>query len=324
MEILKIDGRHGEGGGQILRTSMSLAAIVGQSICMTNIRSKRATGGLQPQHLAACRAVAEVSQGSLSGAEKDSQALVFHPKKIAGGHYSFDIGTAGTTILVAQTIIPILLHAAEPSIVHIRGGTHLPHSPSYDYFDNVFLPAIRRFGANLEAKMLQPGYYPAGGGSIEISIKPSQLTGNMHWEQNDLSHAIIRLSKLPKERHIGRREAEVLSQHAVKDISIIDEQAISPANALTLWCGFRGACHLGERGKLAEKVAEELWMAFQSENAQVDCHLADQLLLYACLAQGPTTYTTSLLTSHLETNADIIRRFLDRQLTLSGSYIQID
>jgi RNA 3'-terminal phosphate cyclase (ATP) len=324
MSIIEIDGSYGEGGGQVLRTSMSLAAILGESIRICNIRSKRQSRGLQPQHLMACKAAAEVSNGLLEGSEKNSSELFFVPSKITGGNYTFDIGTAGTTILVAQTLIPILLYAAKPSIVRIIGGTHLPQSPSYDYFEHVFLPAIKRFGAEVNAQMIQPGYYPAGGGMIELKISPSKLIGNSDWKVPDTMHALIRSSKLREEKNIGEREASILLEHGVQDIRLINENALSPANALTLWSGFRGACILGEKGKLAEKVAEELWNNFKNETGEVDAHLADQLLIYACLAKKKTSYSAAHHTFHLETNADIIRHFLKKKVSFMGKSVHIE
>lgn len=302
---------------------MSLAAILGFSIRIINIRSKRHPSGLQPQHLMACRAAAAVSNGLLEGGIKNSHELFFIPSKITGGNYTFDIGTAGTTILVAQTLIPILLHAAKPSIVRIIGGTHLPKSPSYDYFDQVFLPAIRCFGAGVSAKMIQPGYYPVGGGVVELRISPSTLSGNCDWKGDDTLHAIIRSSKLREERKIGQREASFLFQRGVQDIRLIDENALSQANSLTLWRGYRGACNLGERGKLAEKVTEELWNSFENETAEVDGHLADQLLIYASLSIGKSSYRTAHHSSHLKTNGDIIRQFLKKNITFAGETVSI-
>lgn len=324
MKTIEIDGSYGEGGGQVLRTSMALSAILGRTLKITNIRQNRAKPGLQPQHLMACLAASRISNGYIKGAEKDSSELFYHPGKIEGGTYTFDIRTAGTTILVAQTLIPILLHASTPSLVSIYGGTHLPKSPSYDYLAKVFIPAIKLFGANVNVRLLRTGYFPAGGGAIEVEITPSRLFGNSTWIKEDTAHGIIRLSKLNPQRMIGEREAGVLQEASVLDIQVIYENAFSAANSLTLWQGFRGACSLGQRDKTAEEVAREVCLKFGMETHDVDRHLADQLLLYGALAQGATQYGTSETSSHLTTNAYIIRRFVDRDIHIKNNRILVE
>lgn len=319
---IHLDGSFGEGGGQIIRTAMSLSALTQQSISIDNIRSKRKKSGLQPQHLAACLAVQTICNGTLE-AELNSQSLMFHPGKVVAGNYEFDIGTAGSVILVAQTIIPVLLMQSQPSIVRIIGGTHVLKSPSYDYFAKVFLPAIKKFDAQVSARMIKSGYYPVGGGVIEVEIIPSVLKGVTNWQENFFEpQALINLSKL--DQRIALREAQVLQQYGINQINFFEEEAFSPGNSVFIWRGYNGSYVVGEKGKLAEIVAQEAIDFFQHQNANVDSHLADQLLIYACLAKGSSHYTTSEITEHLITNKAVLEQFISRRIVLANNKISVE
>ena len=319
--MIEIDGSYGEGGGQMVRTALSLSAITGKPMRIGRIRAKRPNPGLQPQHLMACKAVRSICRGALEGAEPGSGSLSFEPGPIVGGRYDFDIGTAGSVTLVAQAVIPILLKASKRSSVRIRGGTHVMKSPGYDYFENVFLPAISRFGAKVSARMLRPGYYPKGGGEIEVEVEPSGLRGCVQWDPDDSVKVLIRLSGLPE--HIAVREKKVFVQNGIEDIRVRQDEALSVGNAVTAWRGGRGAYVLGEKGKRAEAVSQEAYDAIMSERWDVDLHLADQLLIYAALASGSSGYRTSAITEHLKTNADIISRFVGRRIEATDNNVRI-
>lgn len=215
--------------------------------------------------------------------------------------------------LVAQTLLPILLCALKESELRIIGGTHVLKSPGYDYFERVFLPAIRCFGAQAEAKLVKPGYYPAGGGRIDVTVKPSALAGCASWPKDESVQALIRLSGLPA--GIAVREKKVFVQNGISEVRVRENEALSPGNAVTCWKGFRGAYVPGERGKRAEAVAQEALDALNAEKNSVDLHLADQLLVYAALAEGRTAYETSRITGHFRTNAHVISGFLDRDIS---------
>jgi len=320
--MIDIDGSHGEGGGQVIRTSMTLSAITGKAVAISNIRANRPNPGLQAQHLTACKAVRNVCRGTLSHAEVGSTELSFEPGPIVGGKYEFDIGTAGSVTLVAQTLLPILLRAAKESELRIIGGTHVMKSPGYDYFERVFVPAIARFGVEVGCRMIRPGYYPRGGGEIEVTVKPCVLRGCTSWPQNDDTEVLIRLSGLPV--LIAIREKKIFVQNKIEDVRTRQDEALSLGNALTAWRGFRGAYVLGEKGKRAETVAQEALDALSAEKKDVDLHLADQLLLYAALAEGKTSYSTSTVSEHLKTNAYIISKFLDRKVALDAGTITVD
>lgn len=316
--MVTIDGSYGEGGGQIIRTSLALSAITQNPVTINNIRANRSKPGLIAQHLTACKAVSQISQGTLKHADLHSTHLTFIPGDIQHGQYHFDVGTAGSVVLVAQTIIPILLYASKPSHVTIIGGTHVIKSPGYDYFSQVFLPAIAQFGAKVSAKAVRTGYYPKGGGKIEVNIQPSQLLGCCLWPEDKNTHAIIRLGNLPE--HIAEREATVLKEHGINDINIIKQSTYSAGNPITIWQGFSGSYALGERGKRAEHVAQEAIDQFNT-SVEVDKYLADQLLLYAALAKNGSRYQTSEITSHLRTNLYIIQQFLDREFQIKDNVV---
>lgn len=319
--MIIIDGSEGEGGGQVIRTALSLSAITGKPLEITNIRAKRSNPGLQMQHLTAAKAVRNVCRGTLEGAEQGSSRLVFKPGKIIGGRYDFNIGTAGSVTLVAQTILPILMFADKTSEVSIIGGTHVLKSPGYDYFEHIFVPAIHAMAVQAESKMIKPGYYPKGGGEIRISISPSMPKPVQAWETGGQTKAIIRIANLPLS--IAIREKKVLLNNKIEEVYIREDQALSPGNAVTLLNGLRGAYVPGERGKRAEDVSQEAVTELGKETWDVDRHLADQLLLYAALAQGETSFRTSEITEHFKTNAGVIMKFLDRKIQYSDGNVRI-
>jgi len=320
--MIEIDGAYGEGGGQIIRTALTLSAITQRPVNIKNIRAGRPNPGLQPQHLTACKAVRNVCRGTLGHCEVGSTELSFEPGPIVGGKYDFDIGTAGSATLVAQTLIPILLYASKESELRITGGTHVMKSPGYDYFERVFVPAIRLFGAAVECRMLKTGYYPRGGGIIEVKVKPSKLHGCTAFPEEEKAQVIIRLAGLPM--GIAIREKKIFVQNGIEAIFVRQDDALSIGNAVTAWKGFRGSYALGEKGKRAEAVAQEALEQLNSEKGNVDCHLADQLLLYAALAEGKTGYAASHASAHLGTNAYIISKFLERRIKTEDGKIEVD
>jgi RNA 3'-terminal phosphate cyclase (ATP) len=305
----------------MLRTALTLSSITQKPFRIFNIRANRPNPGLQPQHLMACKAVRNISRGTLSGAEVGSRELAFEPGPIIGGKYEFDIGTAGSVTLVAQTIIPILLRASKESEVRIIGGTHVMKSPGYDYFEKVFLPAAGCFGAPIESKLVKPGYFPKGGGIIDLKVAPVQLHGCTIFPQEDVVQVIIRLSGL--DDIIAIREKKIFVQNGIEKVYLRRNEALSVGNAVTAWKGMHGAYVLGEKGKRAEAVAKEALDQLNAEKDQVDLHLADQLLVYAALAEGPTRYGTSSISEHLKTNAYVISKFLDRRIDIKGNTIEV-
>ncbi len=312
--IIEIDGSEGEAGGQVIRTALTLSAITKKPVRIFNIRAKRPKPGLQAQHLTAVKAVRNICRGTIEGAELLSKELTFTPGEIIGGRYEFNIGTAGSVVLVAQTLLPILLFAEKKSELIITGGTHVIKSPSYDYFEKIFLRAIKIMGVMVESKIIRTGYYPRGGGQIEIVIEPSKLIGISGLPNEMEIHTIIRISNIPLS--VAIREKKVFVQNNINDVKIIEENALDAGNALLVWCGLNGVYALGEKGKRAEIVAQEAVDQLKKENNNVDKYLADQLLIYAVLADGQTTFRTSEITEHFKTNVNVISKFINRKITL--------
>lgn len=322
--MIEIDGSYGESGGQIVRTALSLSAITKKPIHILNIRANRPNPGLAAQHLTAARAVRSICRGTLSHCEIGSTEFTFEPGEIFGGKYEFNIGTAGSVVLVAQTILPILLFASKPGTVRITGGTHVMKSPSYDYFEKVFFPAISLFGAQAQSSIIRSGYYPKGGGEIELNTSPSELRGNEIWPREEQTRAIIRISGLPE--LIAMREKKIFVQNGIENAKIFRENG-EPGNAILAWSGFFGSYALGEKGKRAEAVAQECLDGLLEEKnsgSEVDRHLADQLLLYASLAKGKSRFKSMEITNHAKTNAYVISKIIGRKISVRENEIEVE
>lgn len=318
--MILIDGAFGEGGGQILRTSLSLSVITGKTVSIHSIRAGRAKPGLLRQHLACVEAARAVSGARVTGARLGSLELEFHPDAIRGGEFRFEIGSAGSTMLVLQTVLPMLLRAKESSSVTIEGGTHNPMAPPFEFVARRFLPLLSRMGAQVELTLLRPGFYPVGGGAIHATIRPGALT-RLDLEASGsrtIVGATAFVANLPLS--IAERELAVVKAKFALDPRACRVEAIrsapSPGNALSIDVDagshvevFTG---LGERGKSAEKVALEVVeevRRYLQRGAPVSEHLADQLLLPLALAGGGS-FVTSAPSDHATTNAAVIARFL--------------
>jgi RNA 3'-phosphate cyclase len=328
--MIAIDGSYGEGGGQVLRTSLSISALLGCELRLGNIRAGRAKPGLAPQHLASVRAAATVCSASVRGDEIGSQELEFRPGVVRGGRWRFAVGTAGAATLVLQTVLPALLFADEPSHVDIQGGTNVPWSPAQEYVAHVFLPALSQMGAQVAFECLMPGFYPRGGGRIEARVTPvARALRPLDWrargQLRSLSAWSVAEARLPA--HIVRRQMEA-AREALGSAGLRTHEARpeshSPGTALTIAASFErgmaGFGALGARGKRAEDVGREAGeeaARFLARRASVDRHLADQLLLYAALAGGETRFVTEEVTEHLRTNAWVIQQFLDVEIAIN-------
>ncbi len=318
--MLHLDGSYGEGGGQILRTSLSLSALLGVPVRIERIRAGRAKAGLRPQHLTAVKALAQVTGAEVTGAELGSQELTFRPRAPKAGHYLFDVaektGSAGSVTLIAQALLPPLLKAAGRSTLIIRGGTHVPWSPPAHYLTQVFLPALGLMGATVKMTLERWGWYPRGGGEVRLEITPAPALSGVEWRRApaaSLFQAITAAARLPE--HVIRRQAERLKVRLGEDFPVVQVQAsgLDPGSLVFLWGPQAGFDALGARGKPAEKVADEVADAFlhyQKSKAAVDRHLADQMVLYLAQARGPSRLTTEEVTSHLLTNVWVIEQFL--------------
>ncbi|MGC8779647.1 MAG: RNA 3'-terminal phosphate cyclase [Anaerolineae bacterium] len=320
--MIEIDGSLGEGGGQVLRTSLALSILTGRPLLITRIRAGRAKPGLQPQHLAAVRAAAQICAGQTEGAFINSQTLTFAPGSVRPGDYRFEIGTAGATSLVIQTIWLPLAFAAAASTVTVTGGTHVPWSPCYHYLEWQWVPFLRRIGLDGALQLELAGFYPQGGGIVRAQIAPAGAISPLRLTERGALKGIRGLSLVANldmniaERQRDRALRRLAGRHNRIEIELADVWANNKGTALILLAEFHhsAACYsaLGAPGKRAEQVADEACLQlekFLAGTGAVDEHLADQLLLPLAFADGPSEYRTARVTDHLTTNAAIIRLF---------------
>lgn len=317
--MITLDGSMGEGGGQVLRTALSLSLVTGQPFVLDRIRAGRQKPGLARQHLTCVLAAAEVGDANVEGAELGSQRLAFKPRGLRAGDYAFAIGTAGSTTLVLQTLLPALLYANAPSTLRLSGGTHNPLAPPFDFLAKCFAPALRAMGVSVDLQLVRHGFAPAGGGAIACTTAPGkpQPIEFLQREAMGLPRARVLLAKL--DPSIGERELRVvrrqLDLHA-EQVHIENVDSHGPGNMVLLEFPNRFVTEVigvpGERGTSAERVAEDACKAAQrylASDAPVGEHLADQLLLPMAMAGGGV-FRTLEPTLHARTNAAVIERFL--------------
>jgi RNA 3'-terminal phosphate cyclase (ATP) len=327
MSPIHIDGSEGEGGGQMLRSSLSLAACTGQPFHISNIRANRDKPGLMRQHLTAVKAAAEICGASVRGAELGSRALTFHPGAVRAGAYSFAIGTAGSCTLVLQTVLPPLLLVSGESRVRITGGTHNRGSPPFDFLQRSFLPLVARMGPRVDLELARFGFYPRGGGEIQARIAPTGQLGSLELMTRGAfvgGMAEAYVAGLPA--HIARRELDIVGRTLAWDAAKLHLRALSndlgPGNALTITVEHEQVTEVftgfGEKGMRAEEVASGAARevaAYLSSAAPVGEHLADQLLVPMVLGRGGA-FVTGAATSHLRSNAAVVERFTGRRVHL--------
>lgn len=319
--MIHIDGSTGEGGGQILRSALALSMVTARPFCIENIRSGRQKPGLLRQHLTAVNAAAAVSNAQVSGAELGSSTIKFVPGPVNGGEYSFAIGSAGSTTLVLQTILPALMIASSPSVVMIEGGTHNTHAPSVDFLCKSFLPIIERMGPRVRVEIERHGFYPAGGGRIRVEIDPvMKLTPVSIMERGEVVAHTATASVAGLSPDIAKRELAVVAKNLGwdQDSLFIDQLAdsVGPGNVLSIEIQSEHVTEVftgfGERGRSAERVAKSTVAQvhdYLHKGAPVWSHLADQLMLPFAMA-GAGEFCTCALTPHSETNASVIEQFL--------------
>ncbi|HVG30057.1 MAG TPA: RNA 3'-terminal phosphate cyclase [Pyrinomonadaceae bacterium] len=336
--MIEIDGSYGEGGGQIIRTSLALSLVTGKAFRVGRVRARRDPPGLKRQHLTAVNAAAEVGRAKAEGARVGSQHFSFEPGEVAAGDYRFRIGTAGSTTLVLQTVLPPLMIASAPSLVTLEGGTHNVHAPPFDFLAKAFLPLVRRTGPKVEIDLVRYGFYPPGGGKLTVLIEP---TGERRRLDIPTRGEIRRKSaralcvKLPPS--VGERELAVVRERLGWDGDELQvetsDNAFSPGNVLTLEMESDHLTELftgvGERGVRAEVIAGRAVAEVESylaHGAPVGEHLADQLLIPLALAGGGS-FVTGQPSPHTTTNIEIIKMFLDVEITteqVSGRQWKID
>lgn len=337
--MILLDGAIGEGGGQVLRTALTLSILTRKSFCIQNIRAGRKQPGLLAQHLRAVDAAAAISRASVQGARLGSLEITFEPGEIRSGRYRFDIGTAGSTSLVLQTVLLPLSSAGSASSVILTGGTHTAWAPAYPYIETVWMPFMSGIGLDADLALDRAGFYPEGGGRISATIRPlkeSLRTFNA-LERGKLKRifGISAVANLSDEIAIRQKRQAVqrlleYSEHIQIKLARLSAQGrgtvvflaaeFESVNPQIPWVGC-GYTALGAPGKRAERVADEAVDAlihFMDSNAAVDEYLADQMLLPLSQANGESRYSTARLTQHLITGVDVLSLFLNIKITISG------
>lgn len=322
--MLYIDGSYGEGGGQILRTAVSLSVLTNTPITVDHIRSNRSNPGLRPQHQIGLSVMKELSSAETKGLTIGSSKIEFIPHHLKPGSYEFDIGTAGSMVLVFQTILLGMLQTSQPVHVKLCGGSDVKWSPSWDYFQHVFLPVIQQMGVSVSARLFKRGYYPKGGGEAELSIAPiKNELSPIVFESFHPKHVygLIHLAHLPD--HIAKRMKHTVMKKAVPNDIVANIQtetveSLSSGVGLTLWTeedgGKFGSLSLGEKGIPAEKVGEravDSIIADISSGATIDLWLSDQILPYLVLASERSLFRVRKLTGHCQTNMWVVKRFFE-------------
>ena len=345
MDAVVIDGSHGEGGGQIVRTALALSAVTGQALVIENIRAGRPNPGLAAQHLTAVRAAAAIAGAEVTGDALGSRILRFAPGAAPkAGSYVFDVaaaregGSAGAATLVLQTVLPPLAFARGPSQVVVRGGTHVPWSPPFDYAREVWLAALARLGISATLDLAAWGWYPAGGGEIRLTVAgrrqgsaEAALRPLDARERGPLGAVSGRAVAANLPAHIAQRMADrargLLTAAGIESaIEPVRVRALSPGAGLFLVAAYEplgaGFGALGEPGKPAEEVAEEavaLLLAHRDSGAALDRHLGDQLVLPLALADGRSVFTVERVTRHLTTTAWVVERFARARVAIAGA-----
>jgi RNA 3'-phosphate cyclase len=335
--MIEIDGSLGEGGGAVLRTALALSAVSRRRIQIQNIRAKRPNPGLAPQHLRGVEALVKLTGGRVEGAELRSQKLTFEPGEIRGGRFRVDIGTAGSTTLILQILMPAAAFARRPLEVEITGGTDNPFAPPIDYLVNITLPTLRRMGYRGEVERVRRGHYPRGGGIIRARVRPAEKLKALELIEpgkivtiRGISHAV----RLPapiatRQAHAAKREllkagytAEVKSESYERG----RDPHLGPGTGITLWAetengAIIGSSSLGKRGKPAEQVGREAAQSLVKQlrtGRAVDRWLTDQLVPYLALADGVSEITSAELTSHALTNFELVEKILGVNFEVQG------
>src|ERR1700730_12478892 len=320
--MLTIDGSFGEGGGQILRTALALSLVTGKPFLIENIRAGRKNPGLLRQHLTAVNAASEISRAEVTGAAIGSRELTFAPASVVAGDYAFAVGTAGSTTLVLQTVLPALLIANGKTSVILEGGTHNPFAPPFDFLEKAFLPLVNRMGPRVKAELERPGFYPAGGGRMNVSIEPSAELNRLGIPARGevlARRAKAVVANLPIS--IAERELKLIARKMswprewMKAESI--ERSPGPGNVVTIELECEHVTEVftgfGERSLRSEAVAEKAVQQarrYIGSEAAAGEYLADQLLVPMAMAGGGS-FTTLPLSRHATTNIEVIGKFLD-------------
>ena len=351
--MIEIDGNYREGGGQILRTGLSLSCLFQKPFRIFNIRKGRQKPGLMPQHLTCVRAAQLISNAEVKGDKQGSTELIFFPGEIKSGDYVFDIGTAGSTSLVLQTLIPAIVFSSTQFLrgkkwqtegkgdgesfsqgktsITLTGGTHVPFSPSYHYLAEVFVPMLKLLGILMHLSIHSYGFYPKGGGKVSAEIFPAIATKPLRaLERGEIVRlkgysAVGNLPLSIAERQKNALAEKIYPQRYLLDIELLNVPAHGQGTFAFLASesehSIAGFTALGARGKKAEAVGEEAAMEFldyYSTGAALDLHMADQIVLYLSMCEEESVFTTSRITEHLMTNLWVMQQFHGYRYAVEG------
>lgn len=332
--MIRIDGSYGEGGGQILRTALGLSCLFGKTFRIENIRRGRKQPGLMPQHLAAVRAAQLLSGASVSGDNPGSLDLTFSPGPVKGGEIRIDIGTAGSTLLVLQTLLPALAFSGQRASVILTGGTHVPFSPSYHYVAGVLLPVLKGLGIDVNLSIDTYGFYPKGGGKIRAEVAPLKTVRALQSVERGRMRRLTGLSgtqNLPISIAERQRDAllKKLSCHipdTTASVGVTEAPGRGQGTFVFIMAetehSFAGFTALGERGKPAEAVGEEAageLLGYVTSGAALDRHLPDQLVPFLALCSEESVFTTASVIRHLLTNLWAVRLFHPCRYEVTGN-----
>jgi RNA 3'-terminal phosphate cyclase (ATP) len=339
--MIEIDGSQKSGSGTIVRNAVALASLLGQDLHLINIRSKRTKPGLRTQHLTAISACAELTGGTLEGAAISAKEIVYRPgTQIKAGTYSWDIGTAGSTTMFAQTILPLACFAQSVSNFKITGGLFQDFAPAAHHLQHVVFPILAKMGITIDLTVIKPGYVPTGGGIIELNIKPVKKTINpliLKSQGNITQIKGIAIASHLQQREVSQRMAEtcnsILAKHDLHaDIDCIyDETSIQRGASLTVYAQTDTGCIIGtdmagKLGRTSEFIGRrtaEMLLQDLASSATVDRYTADQLIIYAALAKGTTQYIIPRMTDHIDSNLWLIEEILGAKFELKDNLLTI-
>jgi len=334
--MIEVDGSFGEGGGQVLRTAVALAAVLSKDIHVFNIRAGRAEPGLRPQHMTGVKAAAELCSSELEGLQVGSTEFIFKPGKLRAGTFRFDVGTAGSVTLVLQTLMPILAFAPGSVQVEIKGGTDVKWSPPIDYLRLVTLPILKKIGYRAELETMRRGHYPKGGGLVKFSTGGASILHSLTDEgPSSISkiHGISHATALP--RHVAERQAAAARKNLEEgklpspsiDIEVVDDKRqLGLGSGIVLSAesqkgNLLGSDALGERGRPAEEVgavAGRILVEELESGAVLDRHMGDIIVPYLVLAEGISEVSVSRVTHHTQTNVKVAEWLTGVRVNLEG------
>lgn len=335
--MIDIDGSYGEGGGQIVRTATSLAAVTGKPCRIFNIRAGREKPGLMRQHLFGVRALRDLSEGKLEGDEIGSKEILFFPRTIRAKDLTVELQTAASITMVLQSVLPATLFASSPVKITFSGGaTDTSNAPTFDYFRYVFVAMLQKVGIAVHPTLVRRGYYPPGGAQAEVVATPGRPRALSATERGALEHIAIAssASEVLRQRRVAERQADAaeaaLTHHGVPIGKTIEySPSISAGSACCIVAGFEqtliGADSIGARGKWAEDVGREAASRLSNEigtSACLDRHMADQILPYLALAEDDSCVSISEITRHVQTNMWAIEKFIDGKFDVQGNTIR--